>query len=286
MKSFRTLISASTLAAQIDNPSFRIADCRFSLLDPAKGRRDYDKGHIPGAIYANLDEDLAAPANADTGRHPLPDADAFVASLRRWGISNESQVVVYDDASGGLAARLWWMLRWMGHRDVALLDGGFAAWQAAGLPVSQYEPTPKSGSFSGMPNDDMVISTAQVVERLAGDANFVLVDARDAARYRGEIEPIDPVPGHVPGAANLPFSANLDTDGRWLGVADLCSLWTGIAPSDAGRTWAVMCGSGVTACHLALSAELAGLSEPRLYAGSWSEWTRDPERPVAGGSAD
>lgn len=281
MEYYETLISARRLAERIDDPRYRIVDCRFALMDPLQGRRDYDASHLPGAVYANLDHDLAAVVSKDTGRHPLPDADEFVGTLRRWGISNDSQVVVYDDASGGLAARLWWMLRWLGHRNVALLDGGLAAWRAAELPVSEHEPEPQPGDFTGNANHDMSMSTEQIAEALAGDSGFVLVDARDAARYRGEVEPIDPVAGHVPGAANLPFSANLDADGRWLDADDLRELWRGTAPDQAGQPWAVMCGSGVTACHLALSAELAGLPLPRLYVGSWSEWTRNPDRPVA-----
>ncbi len=285
MEHYETLISVDSLAERIEDPRCRIVDCRFALLDPEQGRRDYDAGHLPGAVYANLDRDLAAPVSDKTGRHPLPDADDFVATLRRWGISNDSQVVAYDDASGGLAARLWWMLRWLGHRNVALLDGDFAAWQAAGLPLSDREPRPLPGDFSGDANDDMSLDTGQLMTELAAENGFVLVDARDAARFRGEIEPIDPVAGHVPGAVNFPFSANLGDEGRWLGADELRALWREVLPGEFDQPWAVMCGSGVTACHLAVSAELAGLTPPRLYVGSWSEWTRDPGRPVAVGSA-
>ncbi len=283
MESFDTLVSVDELARHLEDPRWRIVDCRFSLLEPAQGRADYTRGHIPGAVYAHLDDDLAAPVSAGTGRHPLPDPDEFVATLRRLGICNDSQVVAYDDASGGLAARLWWMLRWLGHRQVAVLDGGFAAWRAAGLAVTAEAAMPPAGTFSGEPDAGMVLSTEEVVDGLNARTGFVLVDARAAARYRGELEPIDPVAGHVPGAINRPFDDSLADDGRWREARDLRTMWAQTHDADLARGWAVMCGSGVTACHLALSAAVAGIPEPRLYVGSWSEWIRDGRRPVARG---
>ena len=276
------LIDAEELASMLDAAELRIVDCRFSLLAPEQGLSDYGAGHIPGAVYAHLDNDLAAPVSARSGRHPLPDADRFVRCLREWGISNDSRVVVYDDASGGLAARLWWLLRWVGHTRVVLLDGGFVAWSDAGLPISTEVPEPEEGSFVGRAKPDMVIDVHELCERLAADTPFRLVDARDAARFRGEVEPIDSVAGHVPGAKNLPFTDSLDTQGRWLSEGELSARWGRLGVQE--REWAVMCGSGVTACHLALSAVQAGLPEPRLYVGSWSEWIRDEGRPVATGS--
>ena len=282
MPSFEQLISVADLAALLEMDGARVVDCRFSLLEPDQGRVDYATGHVPGAVYAHLDDDLAAPVSSASGRHPLPSADDFVATLRRWGISNDTQVVVYDDASGGLAARLWWMLRWLGHSRVALLDGGFAAWREADMPISADVPDPAPGSFAGEADDGMTIEVGELEQRLAADGSFLLVDARDAARFRGEVEPIDTVAGHVPGSRNLPFSDNLDSTGRLLTAEALAAGWERL-PAGGVREWAVMCGSGVTACHLALSAVVAGLPEPRLYAGSWSEWIRDPTRPVATG---
>lgn len=281
MRSFETLIDCGELETRLGDDGLRVIDCRFSLLEPEKGRRDYEAGHVPGAVYAHLDDDLAAPVSEDSGRHPLPDTGKFVARLRDWGVSNDSQVVVYDDASGGLAARLWWMLRWLGHRRVAVLDGGYAAWEAAGKPVSRAQPDPDPGTFEGRPRPAMVISADEIRAGLESRDGLVLVDARDAARFRGEAEPIDDVAGHIPGALNLPFSLAMAPDGRWKSAEELRRLWRQVAPIDEKHDWAVMCGSGVTACHLALSAELAGLPEPRVYVGSWSEWIRDPRRAVA-----
>jgi len=280
MRRFQSLISASTLAENLDDPELRIVDCRFSLADPDQGRKDYASGHIPGADYANLDTDLAAPISAGSGRHPLPDVETFVGTLRRWGISNDTQVVVYDDAGGGVAARLWWMLRWLGHRDVAVLDGGIAAWTRAHHPVGQAETLRPAGSFSGSAASDSVWRTAQIESWLAAGSGFTLVDARAGARFRGEQEPIDPVAGHVPGAVNLPFTDTLNADGTWRDVDEIKACWARFGEMPGENAWGVMCGSGVTACHLALSASIAGLSEPCLYVGSWSEWVQDSARPI------
>ncbi|MEM7501928.1 MAG: sulfurtransferase [Pseudomonadota bacterium] len=282
MAVFDTLMPASELMQRLDDPHVVIVDCRFSLADPDQGRRDYSQGHIPGAVYAHLDADLASTVTADSGRHPLPQPDEFVATVRRWGVSSESQVVVYDDAGGGIAARAWWLLQWMGHEAAALLDGGFAAWIADSLPVSAKVESRSPGTFSGAPASVMSIDVEEVQARLASDENFLLVDARDSARFRGEQEPIDPVAGHVPGARNLPFNRSLTTNGRFLSPDELRRLWEPLKPGQAGE-WAVMCGSGVTACHLALSAQIAGLPAPRLYVGSWSEWLREPVRGVGTG---
>lgn len=280
MRPYTTLISAATLAELLEDSRLVPIDCRFSLADPQQGYRDYQAGHIPNARYADLDRDLAAPASAQSGRHPLPDPAHFTETLRGWGVSKDSQVVVYDDAGGAIAARLWWLLRWMGHERAALLDGGYAAWRAEDRPVTAEIPQPERGSFSGLPAAERAMSTEAVQTALGGDAPFRLVDARDPARFRGEVEPIDPVAGHVPGAVNLPFSSLLDADGRWLSPAALRERWDTVL-TGAPDHWAVMCGSGVTACHLALAAEICELPAPRLYVGSWSEWCKDADRGIA-----
>lgn len=286
MSSYQTLISAGTLARNLENPLFRVVDCRFSLMDTDKGRNDYATGHVPGASYANLDMDLSSPISAQSGRHPLPDVESFIETLRRWGISNETQVVVYDDAGGGVAARLWWMLRWLGHKDVAVLDGGFAAWTRAGYAIRSKESAPALGTFDGRPVLDTVWTTADIQSWHAAGESFVLVDARDGTRFRGEHEPIDPVAGHVPGAVNLPLTDNLHPDGTWRNAAEIKTRWAKVSGISTSRDWGVMCGSGVTACHLALSAFIAGLPEPSIYIGSWSEWVRDPGRPIVGGTSE
>ena len=269
----------------MDTGNLRIVDCRFSLLDPDAGRAQYNAGHLPGAVYADLDRDLAGPIDPSTGRHPLPDGTTFERTLRRLGIDNESQVVAYDDAGGGLAARLWWMLRWMGHERVAVLDGGVTAWQAAGLPIETDTVVSKTGTFTGTSGSLPVVTTDEVLAAIGSGEGMILVDARDAARYRGEHEPIDPVAGHVPGAINLPFSNGLRPDGTWKSADELYASWQAVLDGVPDELQlAVMCGSGVTACHLALAAKIAGIREPALYAGSWSEWVVDSGRPVAADS--
>ncbi len=275
------LVSVEELYRHLDDPAWRVVDCRFDLMDTEKGRADFNAAHIPGAVYAHLDRDLAAPVSAATGRHPLPEVALIEATIRRYGISAATQVVVYDAAGGGLAARLWWMMRWLGHSAVAVLDGGMAAWQAKGFAVEQVAQRPPEGTFQAQPRPEWVMDTAELSERLRAGRAPLLVDAREASRFRGEAEPIDSRAGHVPGALNYPFAQNLLADGRWRSSAELAEQWNALFAGQAPTEWAVMCGSGVTACHLALSAHLAGLPAPRLYPGSWSEWIRDPARPVA-----
>ena len=281
MQRFTTLISGDELQASLQLPDWRIVDCRFDLKAPEKGRQEYLAGHISGAAYADLDGDLADPIRADTGRHPLPDPQRFSATLGSWGISNASQVVVYDHGSGAIAARLWWLLRWMGHRDVAVLNGGIAGWIKAGRPLVRHSQVASIARFEPHPDNAMVVTTAEL---LAGREAIALVDARDRQRFLGHVEPIDPVAGHVPGALNFPFSESLDPGGEMLSADELRIRWQKLLGNNAQRPWVAMCGSGVTACHLALSAEVAGIRAPRLYVGSWSEWIRDPGRPVATGA--
>jgi thiosulfate/3-mercaptopyruvate sulfurtransferase len=281
----KTLIDADSLRGLLGQPQLAVIDCRFDLMNPAGGLEAYVKGHIPGARYADLNRDLSSPVTAHTGRHPLPAPDVFAARLGGLGVGDDTQVVAYDDANSSMAARLWWMLRWLGHEAVAVLDGGFKAWVAAGGAVESGEAatrTPRTARFTPRVDPRAVLSTADL-ERALQAGTHLLVDARAAERFAGSVEPIDPVAGHVPGAVNHPFTANLGADGRFLPAAELERRWRErLAGKNAGQLIA-MCGSGVTACHHLLSLEAAGIPGGRLYAGSWSEWIRDPRRPVARG---
>lgn len=275
----QVLIAARDLHEHLDDPEWRIVDCRFELMRPEQGRVDYLAGHIPGAVYADLDRDLAAPVTPSSGRHPLPAPAAFAATLGRWGITPATSVVAYDQAGGAFAARLWWMLRWLGHRDVRVLDGGYAAWQREKLPTGTEVPEVEPTAYPANADDSMIVRTEELPALL--EQGELLVDARDPDRFAGRHEPIDAVAGHVPGAVNFPLGTSLREDGTWRSPDALARAWEPLLGSPPGRSWITMCGSGVTACHLALSAERAGFRGPRLYAGSYSEWIRDPQRPVA-----
>ncbi len=280
---FGPLIDVDTLARHLGRADWIVVDCRFTLTDPPAGRAAYERGHIPGARYAHLDDDLARHPSATEGRHPLPDPERFAATLGNWGIGRDHTVVAYDEASGAIAARLWWLLRWLGHERCAVLDGGFAAWADAGRPIEHEAPSvvPQRYEARRPRSDDVVATDALAARQAAGD---VLVDARAAPRYRGEQEPIDPKAGHVPGALNRPFSANLTSAGRFRPPAELRpELLDLLGGRDPSRLIA-MCGSGVTACHLLLAMAAAGLPGGRLYAGSWSEWIRSPARPIKTGA--
>lgn len=281
MTSYNYLIRVDELRQQLNEPHWRVVDCRFDLMQPAKGCEEYRQDHIPGAQYANLDQDLAGPVTASTGRHPLPAADAFALTLSAWGIGEDSQVIVYDHASGAIAARLWWMLRWLGHEHVAVLDGGYAAWQKGGYPVSHREETIVRARFQPLPDAGLIISTDELLASLKAGGGPPIVDARASLRYAGSSEALDPVAGHIPGAVNHPFSESVAADGTWKSRDELQAGWAGVFGDARGGAWVSMCGSGVSACHLALSARLAGYPEPRLYVGSWSEWILDPDRPIA-----
>lgn len=277
-----TLIDAASLHARLDDPHWVVVDCRFSLMDTEAGRRAYQDGHLPGARYAHLDEDLSGPITPATGRHPLPDPARLARKLGEWGIGPGTQVVTYDDMGGMLAAaRLWWLLRWLGHEAVAVLDGGFPAWQRAGLPLTTELPVVQPKTFGARPDDRLWLTTAQVQSL---PAEMVLLDARMAMRFRGEMEPIDPVAGHIPGSVNLPTEGNLTPDGHFLPLAELRARFATILGDRPPAAVVHSCGSGVTACHNLLAMEAAGLRGSRLYAGSWSEWIRDPVRPVATGT--
>lgn len=274
------LISVQALADRLGDDPPVVFDCRSDLLDPAAGRTAWRAGHVPGALHADLDQDLAAPVTGASGRHPLPTADAFAAFLAGAGWSPGREIVAYDAQGGAFAARLWWLMRYFGHDCVRLLDGGWPAWQRAGLPVAVGEEHPAAVTPVTLePDGSQVLDAGEVATGL-NDGTLVLVDARDAERFAGHTETIDPVAGHVPGARNRPFARSL-ADGLFVSGADLRADFEacldGAAPADVVH----MCGSGVTACHNLFAMEQAGLTGSRLYPGSWSEWIRDPSRPVA-----
>jgi thiosulfate/3-mercaptopyruvate sulfurtransferase len=283
-KRLRTpLISTGELAERLSDPDLLVADCRFELGQPDAGLAAYQAGHVPGAVHVDLEKALSAAVTPATGRHPLPSPDAFAATLGRLGIGNSTRVACYDSGSGAFAARLWWMLRWLGHDAVAVVDGGFKAWVDEGRPVST-DPAPARPAAVFVPRarPEMVLGVDGVLSALADGET--LVDVRGAERFAGRSEPIDAVAGHVPGAVNLPYTENLDAAGRFRGASELAALWQQRVGACPGRAPICMCGSGVTACQGLLALEAAGIRGARLYAGSWSEWIRDPARPVARGA--
>ncbi|MBI4502012.1 MAG: sulfurtransferase [Gemmatimonadetes bacterium] len=283
MKSYTTLIAPEDLRAHLDDPDWATVDCRFSLADPPAGHRAYREGHIPGALYANLDDDLSGPVSrGKTGRHPLPAVDVLAAKLSAWGIDEAVQVVAYDDSGGSMAARFWWLLKWLGHERVAVLDGAWAAWLAAGGPVSTAVGHGKARVFRPRVRPELSL-TADDVDRARNDPGWRVCDARAAERYRGENETIDPVAGHIPGACSLPYAENLGPDGRFRSVKELRSRYSEALGDVPVERAVCYCGSGVTAAHDLLAIAHAGLGEARLYPGSWSEWITDPKRPVETG---
>jgi thiosulfate/3-mercaptopyruvate sulfurtransferase len=281
-----TIISAAELARHSNDPRWVIIDCRHDLTDPDAGRAAYAAGHIPGAVFAHLDTDLSdkrpGPNGEFRGRHPLPDRDAFAETLRRWGVGNDSQVLAYDAQGGMFAARLWWMLRWVGHEAVAVLDGGLQAWQAqGGQLVAEDAPRPP-GTFEARPSIVTSVDADDVAANLAAGER-VVIDARAPDRFRGENETLDPVGGHIPGAKNRFFKDNLQADGHFKPAAQLRAEFEALIRSPGSSI--MQCGSGATACHNLLAMEIAGLHGAALYPGSWSEWCADPSRPVATGPA-
>ncbi|HNQ04027.1 MAG TPA: sulfurtransferase [Thiobacillaceae bacterium] len=279
-----TLVTTADLAQHLDDPGWIVFDCRFTLTDPEGGRRLYEKNHIPGARYVHLDDDLSAPITESTGRHPLPDPQTFADKVCAWGVGVNKQVVVYDDSFGAMAVRLWWMLRWLGHPGVALLDGGFPKWQREQRPLTTALPDVRKANCACLPEPSHIAGMDDVMHACrSGDA--LLIDARPDRRFTGEFEPLDTVAGHIPGSINWPFEENLDIDGTFLPPEALRENYQALLRGRA--PWQVIhtCGSGVTACHNLLAMEIAGLPGSRLYPGSWSEWIRDPSRPVATGEA-
>ncbi|NOT84426.1 MAG: sulfurtransferase [Methylococcaceae bacterium] len=278
---YTTLINATTLHQNLNTPDWVIIDSRFSLADTEAGAKAYRQGHIPEARYAHLDKDLSSTITSVTGRHPLPDFRLLAEKLGQWGISNNSQVIVYDDASGIFAGRLWWLLRSLGHEKVAVLDGGLKHWQKLGLPITTTLPSPTPSTFRAYLNEGAWLNAIQVQNRLA-QKNICLIDARTPERFRGEQEPIDPVAGHIPGAMNRPFQKNLDSDGLFLTAGQLRQQFKQLLGNTLPEQVVHTCGSGVTACHNLLAMEHAGLTGSKLYAGSWSEWIRNKNRAVGG----
>jgi thiosulfate/3-mercaptopyruvate sulfurtransferase len=276
-----TLVCVDTLAAHLDDPNWLVVDCRFDLSDPSAGETAFARSHIPGAIYAHLDRDLSGPITPSTGRHPMPQPDEFARTLSRWGIGASTQVIAYDADVGTYASRLWWMLRWLGHQSVAVLDGGFKAWAAAGLATSNVMAARAPTAFQARPNRALWVDADQVAS-YAQDASWRVLDARAPERFRGIVEPIDLVAGHVPGARNHPLGTNV-VAGRLAPPDELRQRFDASQAGIANERTITMCGSGVTACHLLLAMEVAGKHGARLYPGSWSEWIRDPTRAVARG---
>jgi thiosulfate/3-mercaptopyruvate sulfurtransferase len=276
------LVSAEQVAARLADPRLRIFDCRFELARPAAGREAWLRSHLPGAVHVDLHHDLAGPTTPRSGRHPLPAATVFAARLRDWGVDDDSLLLAYDECSGVWAARFWWMTAtWLGHRHVALLDGGLRAWSGLGLPTTADVPaTPATGNFTARV-DASRIADADATAAAALDPEGSVLDARAGERFRGEVEPIDPVAGHVPGALNLPASTVTGPDGHFLAPAALTQVFGARLGRVPPAATIAMCGSGVTACQLLFAMEYAGLPGARLYPGSWSEWSRDPSRPVA-----
>ncbi len=278
------LLSPQQLTERLQQPGLVLLDCRFALDDPAYGLRSYNAGHIAGAQFADLERDLSAPVRKGiTGRHPLPASAALIATLQAWGINNDSQIVLYDDGPGAFAARAWWLLAWLGKQDnVWLLDGGLQAWNAAGLPLTAASASPQPGNFSGQPQAALVLDASQLQQRL-NSTQLTLLDARAQPRFRGEVEPLDPVAGHIPGAQCAVFTDNLASNGCFLPAPKLQQRFAALLGSRPASDLVAYCGSGVTACHNLFALCLAGYPLAPLYAGSWSEWITDPQRPVATG---
>ena len=272
---FTTLIDKETLANHLDDPGWVIVDCSYDLMDINAGRNSYLASHINGAVFADVHDDLSGPPVTDNGRHPLPTKGALNKLFSRLGVNHDSQVIVYDNACAGFAGRLWWMLRYMGHEAVAVLDGGWQVWEKAGLPTLRGEERKANTHFQGVPHKDWLVTIGDVLE------SELLIDSRDPVRYRGESEPLDKVAGHIPGAINRFWKNNLEDNGLFKGPEQLRQEFErSFGDTEVGNT-VFYCGSGVTACHNLLAVAHAGLDAPCLYAGSWSDWCSDPGRPVA-----
>ena len=275
---FNTLISAESLSENHKRNDWIVIDCRYDLGAKLAGHQSYQKAHISGAIYADVHKDLSGIPLTDHGRHPLPSAENLLALFSRFGISEDKQVVVYDASYGAFAARLWWLLRYMGHKAVAVLDGGWQAWQAMCLAEEAGENVPVFANFQGLPQRQWLVVIDEVL------SSPLLIDSREAQRYRGEVEPIDPRAGHIPGAINRCWKENLTENGFFRDPAQLKQQFEQIYALTSAAEVVYYCGSGVTACHNLLAAAHAGLASAKLYGGSWSEWCTQPDRPIATGS--
>lgn len=278
------LMSPEQLAERLEQPKLVVLDCRFALDDVDYGQRSYAGGHIAGAHFADLERDLSGPVvKGVSGRHPLPQPGRLIERLQSWGVDNDSDIVLYDDGPGAFAARAWWLLAWLGKRSgVYVLDGGLKAWHAAGLPLSLDPAEKREGHFSGKPDQAILVSAQQLNKRL-GSPELTLLDARALPRFRGEVEPIDPVAGHIPGAQCAAFTDNLGADGRFLPAEQLRQRFAAVLGARQPENLVAYCGSGVTACHNLFALCLAGYPLATLYAGSWSEWITDPQNAVATG---
>ncbi len=276
------LMTAEQLAARLQQPTLRVLDCRFALEDRDYGARSFAQAHIPGACFLDLERDLSGAVIAGrTGRHPLPPVSWLTARLQACGLDTDSDVVLYDDGPGAFAARAWWLLVWLGKREgLYLLDGGLRAWRDAGLPLTPVNSEPALGHFVGQPDESMVVDADQLFEQL-DDPYQTLLDARALPRFLGQVEPIDPIAGHIPGAVCAPFTDNLDSNSRFLPVERLRARFSELLQARPADRVIAYCGSGVTACHNLFAMQLAGLPLARLYPGSWSEWITEPSRPVS-----
>ncbi|MEM7783656.1 MAG: sulfurtransferase [Planctomycetota bacterium] len=278
---YQTLISVDELIENIEDPNWVIVDCRFSLADPDSGRNDYRMSHVPNAYYAHLDDALSGEiVPGSTGRHPLPTIEAAEATFSSWGIDSKTQVVVYDQGHGGIAARLWWMLNWLGHSKVAVLDGGWAQWIENSGPVTSEPPEYATQiQFTAAPNPDLWIDVSEV-EAICRSGNSLLIDSRTSPRYQGLEEPIDPVAGHIPGAVNSPFVDNL-LNGKFDSAESLKARFENVLGDFNPDQTIFYCGSGVTACHNVLAVKHAGLGMAKIFPGSWSQWVADPKRSIS-----
>ncbi len=279
---YQTIISVDDLNKNLSNENWFIFDCRFLLKDPKGGVDKFNQGHIPGAQFADMDQDLSSPMTQSSGRHPLPDPNEFINKLRAWGVSNNSQIICYDGISGAFAARMWWLLRWLGHQDVAVLDGGVEKWSEKGLPLETEVQTRTTGAFVGEAKNSMWVDIDFVRQQLKQE-KISLLDARSAERFTAQDQKTDPVPGHVPGAVNYPFAGNLNSQGLFLPPNKLNERFASVFADNQQDQIINMCGSGVTACHNLLAMSIAGLPMTRLYVGSWSEWIKDSSRAIATG---
>jgi thiosulfate/3-mercaptopyruvate sulfurtransferase len=277
---YQTIISVEDLNKNLSNDDWFIFDCRFLLKDPEGGLKKFEQGHIPGAQFADMDKDLASAMTPSSGRHPLPDPIELADKLQRWGVNNSSQIICYDDMSGAFAARMWWLLKWLGHNDVAVLDGGVDKWTASSLALETDVRKRSQGTFSGQANNNMWVNVSFVKRQLA-ENKINLLDARSGERFTAKDSKTDPVAGHIPGAMSFPFAENLSKQGVFLPAQELRKRFAETLSDSQNKEVINMCGSGVTACHNLLAMSIAGLPMTRLFVGSWSEWIKDKSRPVA-----
>ena len=274
------LVSCSELASRLADPDWIILDCQHDLMNHALGRESYARGHIPGAQFVDMEADMAGAKTGRNGRHPLPTPEAMIAAFSRLGVSAGKRVVAYDNSQNTYAGRVWWSLRYLGHGNVAVLDGGLGKWVAEGRRVTAEVPAPRPATFTGRPDEAMKVDVAAIVANL-GRPGMTVIDARTAERYAGQQEPIDPVAGHIPGAKLRFWKDNINADGTYKPASELRAAFTALAGGAPASEIVHQCGSGVSACHNLIAMEIAGLTGSRLYPGSWSEWCADPARPVA-----